>query len=257
MEAMLRPMLLVSAAGKIAAVLLWARGGWPVVAAAFFFIPDLFILYHLFVPSAQGLCRVFTRFATGRAEIWLTIDDGPDADDTPRILDLLDRHQARATFFLIGERAARFPQLVAEILRRGHEVGHHTQTHPMGTFWCASPSRLGAELDDALSVLGQAGAHPRWFRAPVGIKNLFLARALAERGLYCVGWNVRSLDSLSHDPVTVVDRVMRLVQPGSIVLMHEGAALDPRVRVRALELLLDALAARRLACVLPGAEQLR
>jgi peptidoglycan/xylan/chitin deacetylase (PgdA/CDA1 family) len=253
---MLRPMLLLSAAGKAAGVLLWARGGSPALAAAIFFGPDFLILYHIFAPSAQGICRVYTHFETEQPEIWLTIDDGPDEDDTPRILALLERHRARATFFLIGERAARHPGLVAEILRRGHEVGHHSHTHPVGTFWCATPRRLGAELDGGLAAYGLAGAHPRWFRAPVGIKNLFLSRALVERGLQCVGWSVRSLDSISRDPTAVVDRVMARVRPGSIVLMHEGAALDARVRVRALELLLIALSERRLACILPGPGQL-
>jgi peptidoglycan-N-acetylglucosamine deacetylase len=254
---MVRLLLLVSAAGKIAAVLLWSRESLRPVSVALFFAPDLFVLYNLFVPSAQGLCRVFTHFETERAEIWLTIDDGPDEEDTPRILELLDRHRARATFFLVGERVARFPKIVAEILRRGHEVGHHTYTHPVGSFWCATPSRLRRELDDGLAALERTGARPRWFRAPVGIKNLFLAGALAARGLRCVGWNVRSHDSTAHDPAKVADRVMHRVRPGSIVLMHEGVALDRRVRVRALEQLLDALSVRGLACVLPSAEQLR
>ncbi len=258
MGLMLRPMLLVSAAGKVVAVLLWAQGGWPWVTAAVFFIPDFFILYHVFVPSAQGVCRVFTRFVTTGPEVWLTIDDGPDADDTPRILDLLDQHRARAIFFVIGERAARQPQLITEIIRRGHQVGHHTQTHPTGTFWCAGPARVRAELDDGLATLRQAGAAPpRWFRAPVGIKNLFLADALATRGLRCIGWTVRSRDTMSRDPVAVVARVMRYVQPGAIILMHEGPTLDRRVRVRAIALLLEALAVRGLACVTPGGEQLR
>jgi len=254
---MARSLLLISAAGKVAAVLLWSRPSLRPLCAALFFGPDLLILYHLFVPSAQGLCRVFTRFETGRGEIWLTIDDGPDAEDTPRILEVLGRHRARATFFLVGERVARFPAIVGEILRQGHEVGHHTQTHPAGSLWCASPARLARELDDGLAALQRAGARPRWFRAPVGIKNLFLAGALAARGLRCVGWSVRSFDSAACDPVEVVRRVMDRVRPGAIVLMHEGPALDPRVRVRALERLLDALAARRLACVLPEAGQLR
>ena len=257
MGAMLRAMLFASAAGKTAALLLWAFASWRLAAAACFFLPDLWILYQALIPSAQGLCRVFTHFETARPEIWLTIDDGPDENDTPRILDLLDRYQARATFFLIGERALRFPPLVAEILRRGHQVGHHTQTHPMATFWCATPARVRAELDGGLAALRRAGADPRWFRPPVGIKNLFLAEALSERGLRGVGWNVRSRDSMSRDPARVVARVMRAVRPGSIVLMHEGPLLDRRVRVRALELLLDRLAAYRIACVLPGEQQLR
>jgi peptidoglycan/xylan/chitin deacetylase (PgdA/CDA1 family) len=253
---MSRFMLLVSLAGKAAAVGLWASTGSALLPAACFFGPDAWFLYHLFVPSAQGLCRVLTRFETGGPEVWLTIDDGPDPDDTPRILDLLDGHKARATFFLIGERAERFPGLVGEILRRGHEVGHHTQTHPAGSFWCASPRRLGAELADALAAFGRAGARPRWFRCPAGIKNLFLGPALASRGLQCVGWNARSFDTCSRDPAGVRDRIMRRVKPGSIVLMHEGPGLDPRVRVKALSLVLDALSAKRLTCVLPMAAPL-
>ena len=127
METMWRPLLLVSAAGKIAAVLLWALPPWRWVAAGCFFLPDLWLAYQVFAPSAQGICPVFTRFETPRPEIWLTIDDGPDERDTPRILDLLDRYSARATFFLIGERAERLPRLVAETVRRGHEIGHHTR----------------------------------------------------------------------------------------------------------------------------------
>jgi peptidoglycan/xylan/chitin deacetylase (PgdA/CDA1 family) len=254
---MLRAMLLVSAAGKAAGVLLWALTPWRWTAAACFFLPDLWFLYQMFVPSSQGICRVFTRFDTGRPEIWLTIDDGPDGEDTPRILDLLDRHRARATFFLIGERAAGYPELVAEILRRGHHVGHHTQTHPVGSFWCATPARLRAELDEGLLVLRNSGADPRWFRAPVGIKNLFLSGALRRRGLECVGWTIRSLDSVSRDPARVAERVDRLARPGSIVLMHEGRSLNRNVRVRALEILLERLSARQMACVLPTFEQLR
>jgi peptidoglycan/xylan/chitin deacetylase (PgdA/CDA1 family) len=257
MGAMWRTLLFVSAAGKAEAALVWALTSWRWAAAACFFLPDLFIFYQIFVPSANVLCRVRTHFETSRPEIWLTIDDGPDNEDTPRILDLLDRHGARATFFLIGERAERFPQLVSEILRRGHEVGHHTQTHPSATFWCAAPTRLRGELDAGLAALGRAGAVPKWFRAPVGIKNLFLGEELQRRNLTCVGWSVRSLDSVSRDPVRVAARVIRAVRPGSIVLMHEGAFLNPAVRVRALELVLEQLGARRITCVLPAAGQLR
>jgi peptidoglycan/xylan/chitin deacetylase (PgdA/CDA1 family) len=257
MEAMWRPLLLVSAAGKIAAVLLWTLPPWRWAAAGCFFLPDLWLAYQVFVPSAQGICPVFTRFETPRAEIWLTIDDGPDEHDTPRILDLLDRYSARATFFLIGERAERHPRLVAETVRRGHEIGHHTQTHPVASFWCAGPARVGRELDRGLRALRTAGGEPRWFRAPVGIKSPFLGPALRRRGLRCVGWSVRSCDTVSRDPNRVAARVMRAVRPGAIVLLHEGPSLEPRVRVRALEQLLVQLAARQFACVLPAPESLR
>jgi peptidoglycan/xylan/chitin deacetylase (PgdA/CDA1 family) len=253
----LRPLLFLSVAGKLAAVILWTVKPMPWVGLGCFCGADLVILYHLLAPWGQWVCPAFMRFETPRKEIWLTIDDGPDETDTPQILDLLDAHRARATFFLIGERAARLPGLVAEILRRGHQVGHHTQTHPTRLFWCASSARVNAEIDEGLAALRAGGAAPKWFRPPVGIKNLYLAGALARRGLGCVGWNVRSHDFKSRNPEEVVARVMKEVAPGAIVLMHEGRGMDPRVRVHAISRLLDALAGRGFSCVVPEDGQLR
>jgi peptidoglycan-N-acetylglucosamine deacetylase len=247
---------LILAAVKLVPVALWLAG-WPVAALIVFFTVDFFLLYSLFVPWAPGICPVITRFKTDRPEIWLTIDDGPDREDTPRILDALDRHAARATFFVIGECVEKHPNLVAEILRRGHDVAHHTHTHPARTFWCAGPARVRSELDQGLATLVRAGARPSWFRPPVGIKSFFLGRELAKRGLKNVGWNVRSYDSRSDDPVLVATRVMAQVRPGSIVLMHEGSWLNSRVRVSAIEKVLEALTARGFICVLPRPDQLR
>lgn len=252
-----RTLLIFLAVIKIAAVVLWAMGHWRPLALVLFFGVDFWLAYNLFVPRAQGVCPSVSHFDTNRGEIWLTIDDGPDPHDTPRILDVLDRHRARATFFVIGQLAGKHPALIAEILRRGHEVAHHTHTHPTRMFWCAGPRRVQAELDDALSALAKAGARPRWFRCPVGIKNLFLARELEKRGLRSADWSVRSGDTSSRNPATVVARVMTEVRPGSIVLMHEGELLHERVRVRAIELLLEALAARNFSCVLPDEARLR
>jgi len=252
---MTRMTLVINLACKIVAVLLFSSSKWT--AAAFFFGPDAYLAYHLFVPSAQGLVRVWTRVDSGRREVWLTIDDGPDERDTPRILDVLEQHGARATFFLVGERAARHPELISEIVRRGHEVAHHTHTHPVGTFWAATPSRVARELDDCLAVLATAGVRPRWFRAPAGIKNLFLRPALGGRGLACVAWSVRGFDSVSRDPEQVAARILSRVGPGAIILLHEGANLDPRVRVEAISRVLAGLRIRNLDCVLPLEGQLR
>ena len=255
--AKLYPVVLINLAGKLVAVGVWIFTGRLGLALAWFFLPDAFVLYHIFMPSAQGLGRVFTRFDTDRRELWLTIDDGPDPEDTPRILELLDRHDARATFFLIGERVRRYPELVAEILRRGHAVGNHTHSHPVVTFWCATPGRLRAELDAAATALTAAGAQSTWFRAPAGIKPLGLGPALAVRGLDCIGWTVRSGDCLARGPEGVVAHVMRRLQPGSIVLVHEGDSVRPAVRVRAITLLLEAFTAENYRCTLPARSQLR
>jgi peptidoglycan/xylan/chitin deacetylase (PgdA/CDA1 family) len=247
---------LIAIALAVAAVALRDPRFWP-GATALFFGADLWILYNLIVPSAQGLCRNFTHFETTEPEVWLTIDDGPDVRDTPLLLDLLDRHQAKATFFVIGGRAAQHPELLAEIVVRGHQVGHHTQTHPVFTFWCAAKSRLHSELDDALGILRAANIRPRWFRAPVGIKNFLLPGALAERKLQCVGWSVRSGDCLGRQPEKVVNKVMRHVRPGAIILMHEGPSVPAAVRVKAIAGVLEGLTANNYRCVLPKPDQLR
>jgi peptidoglycan/xylan/chitin deacetylase (PgdA/CDA1 family) len=252
---MARVLFISEILGKIAGVMWWMWRPWSPVGALFFFGPDVFVLYHLFVPSGQWFARVVTSFRTDQPHVWLTIDDGPDAEDTPRILELLERHRARATFFVVGERVARWPGLIAEITRRGHEIAHHTHTHPAGTFWCASPRRLGRELDDGLAVLRSAGARPRCFRPPVGIKNVFLAGALKKRDLICVGWTIRSGDCLGRRAEDVVENVMRQVRPGAILLLHEGRSVPASLRVKTIALLLESLAAQGYRCVIPDAEQ--
>lgn len=251
---MLPPLLIVALAWKIGFAGLLVFTPWKTAAWISFFPLDLLVLYHLFVPTAGGLCATTNAFTTARKEVWLTIDDGPDPQDTPRILDLLDAHSARATFFLIGENAAAHPDRVREILRRGHTVGCHTHTHPVGTFWCAGRQRLEREIDECLATLHACGAAVTWFRAPVGIKNLLLAGVLKRRGLRCLGWTIRSLDGIASEPDRVVRRVGTALRPGAILLMHEGPRVHPAVRVAALARVLEEIRARGFRCVLPGTD---
>jgi peptidoglycan/xylan/chitin deacetylase (PgdA/CDA1 family) len=256
-----RPLFISVAVIKLSAVLLWSIGLPFGLCLALFLSAGALVLHQLFAPGAGELVRVRTRFtpsAPDAREVWLTLDDGPDPDDTPRILDLLDQHRARATFFLIGQRAAKHPALVAEIVRRGHEIAHHTHTHSTATFWCAFPARVRRELDDALAAFAAADVTlPRRFRPPVGIKNLFLAPALAARRLDCIGWTIRSRDTFATDPAAVAARVARRLRPGAIILLHEGPPLRPAVRVAALASVLDLLHARGYRTIIPTIDALR
>lgn len=137
------------------------------------------VVAHIFLPRAQGLCDVVTRFETNEKEVWLTVDDGPDPDDTPRILEALDAMSAKATFFMIGERAARYPELVEAVLASGHSIGTHTQTHPMKGYWMAGRTRVSRELDDSVATLSASGVDVRLYRSPVGIKNFFSTQSVA------------------------------------------------------------------------------
>jgi peptidoglycan/xylan/chitin deacetylase (PgdA/CDA1 family) len=248
-------LLIVNLVGKVMAILVgWAA---PFAALSLWFGPDALLAYHLFVVRAQGLGRMPLRFTTTRREVWLTIDDGPDPEDTPRLLALLAEHRAHATFFVIGENAARHPELVQTIAAAGHEVAHHTQTHPLATFWCASPARVGRELDAALAVLRETGVpRPIRFRPPAGIRNLWLAAALRTRGLTCIGWSARGLERRRGDVEAVVARVMDGLTPGSILLLHEGPRVPAAIRVEAIRRVLKHLRDQGYQCVVPAPEQL-
>lgn len=247
-------LVVVNLLGKIAALFV-ARLA-PVTAFALWFGTDALLGYHLFAPQAQGLVRMYRRFSTGQREVWLTIDDGPDPEDTPQILTLLAAHCARATFFVIGQNARLHPDLVRAIVAAGHEVAHHTHTHPTATFWCAAPARVKRELDEGLAALHAVGVRPTRFRPPVGIKSLWLAPALASRGLTCIGWSARGLERSSSDAEAVAARVTSGLTPGAILLLHEGPRIPSAIRVTAIRCVLERLHSEGYRCVVPRPEQL-
>ncbi len=192
----------------------------------------------------------------GRAEIALTFDDGPDPEVTPRVLDLLDAHGARASFFCIGAGARANPALVREIVRRGHSVENHTYRHPHH-FAALPPSGLRQEIAAAQATLAElAGTPPRFFRAPMGLRSPLLQPILAEQGLCLVSWTRRALDGLRGDPVAAAARLRRGLAAGDVLLQHDGrAARTPdgtAVALTVLPGLLAVLAARGLRSVTLG-----
>ena len=177
--------------------------------------------YATLSPSTRLLGPVTRRL--DRPGVLLTLDDGPDPATTPAVLDLLDRHQAKAVFFLIGDRVNRWPELAQEIVRRGHAVGNHSQTHPAASFWCLGPWRTWKEIAGCQAtlqrVLGQPAA---WFRAPVGHYNSFVHTALDPLGLRLMSWSCRGFDGTDANVDRVLARLSKGLKPGAIVLLHEA-----------------------------------
>jgi peptidoglycan/xylan/chitin deacetylase (PgdA/CDA1 family) len=226
-------------------------------ALVFFFGPDPWVFLQFILPDSQGFGPAATSFVPKRREVWLTIDDGPDPASTPSILELLEAHGARATFFVVGRQVQKHPELVRQIVAAGHSLGNHTQNHPSGIFWCASPSRIAAEIDGCVGALLLAGApFERYFRPPVGIRNFFLDPQLAARGMELVLWNARGLDGGSRDPGAALARIIPQIKPGGILVAHEGG---PRAKERLAFVagLLEHLGAEGYACVLPPRDALR
>jgi len=185
-------------------------------------------------------------------QIALTIDDGPDPEVTPRVLDLLDRYDARATFFCIGEAARRHPHCVEAIVARGHAVENHSQRH-RHNFSLLGPAALAREIAAAQQTLTEiGGVRPLFFRAPAGLRNPFLEPVLCRLGLHLASWTRRGFDTRTRDAAVVTQRLLRGLAPHDILLVHDGhPARDARNQPVVLDVLpavLDAAATAQLRC---------
>ena len=203
---------------------------WAIVSAAGI---AGFFCYAVLNPYCQWLGPV--RCITADREILITIDDGPDPHDTPLLLDLLDRHQVKAIFFMIGDKVRAHPELAREVVRRGHEIGNHTLTHPAASFWCAGPWRTRWEIAGCQQVIEEiTGSKPRWFRAPVGHRNGFTHPIATSLGLQVMAWNRRGFDAVEKDATKVLARILPHLTPGDIILLHEATPIAEEVLGRVL-----------------------
>lgn len=162
--------------------------------------------------------------AVARREVAITIDDGPDPEVTPRVLDQLDAANAKATFFCIGRRARQHPALCREIVARGHRIENHGDSHSKA-FAFFGPGRMKADIAAAQATLADiTGQPPRYFRATAGLRNPFLDAVLHRLGLKLASWTRRPYDTRCGDPDTVFQRLSRDLGPGDILLLHDGHA---------------------------------
>ncbi len=229
-----------------ALIILWPRA--PVAGVAVVALSHALLLYPTLRPNVQWLGPVITRFEPKGREVWLTIDDGP-AEDTDAILELLASRSVQVTFFLKGELASRRQDLVRAIAERGHTMGNHSHTHPSAAFWCLPPPAIGEEIDRCNSVLGRQ----RYFRAPVGMKNPAVHPALEERGMRLIGWSVRGFDTVTDDPARVATRIVPRVEPGAIIVMHQGKSQS----VACLQQVIDELQAAGYSFIVPLDDRLK
>jgi peptidoglycan-N-acetylglucosamine deacetylase len=165
-----------------------------------------------FVLVGTVTCRVETTEPT----VALTFDDGPTATGVAQILPQLERHGARATFFLTGREAALRPDLVREIVAAGHEIGNHSFSHRRMVL--RGPAFYAQEIQQTQDALHGAGSAVRNFRPPYGKKLIGLPRAVEDAGLRLVMWDVE--DPQTSDPAVFASDVVDRARPGSIILIH-------------------------------------
>ena len=157
-----------------------------------------------------------------RGEVALTIDDGPDPLVTPQVLDILDLHDAKASFFCVGDEALRYPDLCREIVRRGHAVENHSQSHSR-YFAAFGPRRTAVDVDRGQQTLRAiTGETPRFFRPTAGLRSVFLDPVLARRGLRLASWTRRGFDTRECRADLVLRRLARNLHGGDILLLHDG-----------------------------------
>ncbi|MGJ7508735.1 polysaccharide deacetylase family protein [Variovorax sp. GT1P44] len=181
--------------------------------------------------------------AVARREIAITIDDGPDPEVTPQVLDLLDAQGQRATFFCIADRVLEHPALAREIVARGHSIQNHTARH-RHNFSFLGPRGFANEISRAQRVLQEVtGQRATCFRAPAGLRNPFLGPVLHRLGLSLVSWTRRGFDTREGNADTVLARLTHKLQAGDILLLHDGhAARTPAGRAVVLDVLPPLLA---------------
>lgn len=154
-------------------------------------------------------------------KVSLTFDDGPDPETTPRVLDILAAEGVKATFFLIGERAARSGSLVRRIAGEGHDLGNHSWSHR--SLWLAGPRRTAQEVTRGHDAIADvAGAPPRFFRPPWGMTNLALFPLLRRLGTPCVFWTVQTEGRRPAPAPVQVARASRRARPGAILDLHDA-----------------------------------
>lgn len=180
--------------------------------------------YQSMAPSGQWFGHTFVRGERGSKEIALTYDDGPNDPHTLRLLEVLAKHGAHATFFLIGQFVEHRPDIVREIVKAGHAIGNHTFTHPRLIF--TDPAQTRAELERCQSAIeAAAGQKTNLFRPPFGGRRPDTLRIVRAMGMEPVMWSITGFDWTAPPAERIVRRVSRYIRGGDVVLLHDGSHL--------------------------------
>ena len=178
--------------------------------------------YQSMAPGGQWFGRTFTGLKPGTRQLALTYDDGPNDPHTFRLLEILAKHNVKATFFLIGQYVKQRPDIARELTLAGHVVGNHTFSHPNLIFASARQTKM--QLLDCKQALSDAvGEHSRLFRPPFGGRRPSSLRVVRALGLEPVMWNVTGWDWKGKPADYIERRIRQQVRGGDVILLHDGA----------------------------------
>ena len=192
----------------------------PLAAAAVAFFYIVLCVVASFFPRSNFFLPVISRGNTGQNLVALTFDDGPMEPTTRQIMDLLDRYSVKATFFVSGVNALKYPEIIKEIIARGHTIGNHSFHHNPFVM-LRSYNYLYQEIFRTRDVLKKMGIQTLAFRPPVGIINPKLSPILDKLGMFCVTFSCRAFDAGNRRLKNIASHILKKVKADDIILLHD------------------------------------
>lgn len=183
----------------------------------------LFIALCLITPYFQRLSfflPIITEGNRTQNKVALTFDDGPDPHTTSKLLDLLSKYGFTVTFYVIGQKVQKHPELIMEILKRGHAIGNHSHTHD-SILMLRRTRTMRADIENCQKALQSLGVRPLTFRPPVGITNPKLGKVLNELDMLCLGFSCRAVDFGNRFVARLAEKILGKIRNGDIVMLHD------------------------------------
>ncbi len=226
------------------AVVLGNLTAFALVVAAFLIIAG----FGVALPQWRLFGPFICQGTASKRCVALTFDDGPDPRSTPALLDLLRAERVPATFFCIGRNVTAQPELTARFVREGHLLANHTYSHSNATNFFGVEKLVEEMTRTQSAIRDAAGVTPAFFRPPMGLSNPRVFKAATAVGLRVIGWTARGFDTQCSTPHRIVRRILRDVEPGAIILLHDGKIPADRL-LATVKLLLAKLRERGYECV--------
>lgn len=180
-----------------------------------------FLFYASYSIKSQVYVKALCRVKTTEKVVYLTFDDGPDAEQTPQVLDVLKRNNATATFFCIGSRIVGNESLLKRMADEGHQIGIHSFSHANG-FPLFGRGRMIADIRQCQQAIEQAtGSTTTLFRPPFGVTNPTIGKVVKILNLKTIGWTIRTYDTNGANNAKIARRISRQLRPGAIILLHD------------------------------------
>jgi peptidoglycan-N-acetylglucosamine deacetylase len=173
-----------------------------------------------FITGKGFFLKVISKGRTDTKAIAVTFDDGPDPDVTPAVLDLLQKYSVKATFFVTGKNAEKYPDIIGKILEQGHSIGNHSYNHdPL--LMLRTKKTLLKEISLCQKILQKHGISPFAFRPPAGITNPRLNIILRDLDMFCINWSLRALDAGNRRIKGLSEKILGKAESGDIILLHD------------------------------------